>query len=92
MMLKRLGWKDSASSLMYKNQAINSIGKFRSMDDESVKALCKVLCRPGGVAATIAPEPGVKVNSIAKSNLMLALYFINHQDRVSRDVTSDSDD
>ena len=71
---------------MYKKQAIDSIKAFRYLDNESVKTLCKVLRRPGGVTETSDPDPGVKVNARAESNLMLDVYFINHRDRVSRDV------
>ena len=86
-MLTRLGWNNYASSLMYNNQEINSIEKFRYLDDESVKTICKVLRRPGCVTATGALDPGVKVNARDQSNLMLDVYFINNRYRVSRDVT-----
>ena len=85
-MLTRLGWNDDASSSMYDDQAINSIDKFRYLDDESVKTLCKVLCRPWGATTTIATKPGVKVNARAASNLILTVYLIKHQDRVYIDV------
>ena len=66
---------------------MKSIDKFRSLEDESVKTLCKVLCRPRCVTATVAPYLCVKVNARDESNLMLAVYFIKHQYRVSRYVT-----
>ena len=72
---------------MYDNQAINSIDEFRSLYDESVKNICKLLRRPGGVTETGDPDPSFKVNARAEINLMLAVYFAKHQDRVSRDVT-----
>ena len=37
--------------------------------------------------ATVAPDPCVKVNAIADSNLMLSVYLIKHRYRVSIDVT-----
>ena len=86
-MLKRLGWIDAVSSSMYDYQAINYIYNFRSLKNESVKTLCKVMRRPGFFTATGYLEPGAKVNSRAYNNLMLAVYFIIHRDRVSRDVT-----
>ena len=39
------------------------------------------------MTATVAPYPCVKVNARDESNLMLAVYFIKHQYRVSRYVT-----
>ena len=87
LMLTRLGWSDAASSLMYDDQAINSIDEFISLDNELVETLCKVLLRPGDVMATGDPGPGVKVNARYSNNLMLAVYFINNKDRFSRDVT-----
>ena len=77
-MLTRLGWIDAASSSMYDKQAIKSIDEFRLMDNESVKTLCKFLRRPGGVMGTGDPDPGVKVNARAESNLMLNVYLIKH--------------
>ena len=77
-MLNRLGWSDATSSSMYDEQSINSIDKFRSLDDESVKTLCKVLRQPGGVAANGDPDPGVKVDARAESNLMIDAYLIKH--------------
>ena len=74
----RLGWINAASSLVYDEQAINSIDKFRPLDDESVKTLCKVLRQPGGVAANGDPDPGVKVDARAESNLMIDAYLIKH--------------
>ena len=82
-----LGLSDAASSSMQNEQAINYNDEFRSLDDESVKTLCKFLLQPGGVTTTSDPDPGVKVNARAESNLMLAVYFTKHNDRVSRDVT-----
>ena len=63
---------------MYDDQAIYSIDDFRSLDDESVKNICKVLLRPGGVMATGEPDLGVKVNLISESNMILSVYFIKH--------------
>ena len=82
-----IGWNGVASSSMYDDQDINSINDFRSLDYESVKTLYKVLCRPGGVTATGVLGLGFKMNARVQSNLMLAVYFIKHQDRVSIDVT-----
>ena len=86
-MLTRLGWKNSASPLMYDNHTISSINEFKSLDNGSVKTLCKVLRRPRCVTATGALDPGVKVNARDQSNLMLDVYLIKNQYRVSRDVT-----
>ena len=72
-MLTRLGWNDAASSSIYGDQTINSIDEFRSLDNDSVKTLCKVLHCTGGVTKTIALYPGVKVNARAESNLIFAV-------------------
>ena len=69
------------------DQAINSIDKFISLGYESFKTLYKVLLRPGGVTETHALEPGFKINARAYIDLMLAVYFINHQYRFSRYIT-----
>ena len=50
-MITCLGWIDAASSLMYDDQAINSIDEFISLDDESIKNICKALRRYGVVTA-----------------------------------------
>ena len=72
-MLTRLGWSNAASSLMYENQVIIYIDKFRYLYNESAKTICKVLRRPGGVMETGDPDPGVKVNARAESNFILAV-------------------
>ena len=85
-MLTCPGWSDAVSSSMYDDQAIKYNDRFRSLDDESVKTLCKALRRPGFVTAISSPYPGVKLNARSKSNLIIDVYFIKHQDRFSRDV------
>ena len=86
-MLTHLGWNDATSSSMYNDQAINSIDEFRSLEDESIKNICKVMRQPVGVTATGVMDPGFNVNTRADSNLIFAVYFIKHRDRVSRYVT-----
>ena len=68
-----LGCSNDVSSSMYDEQSINSIDKFRSLDDESVKTLCMVPCSHGGVMAADDPYPGVKVNERSVSNLIIAV-------------------
>ena len=58
---------------MYNDQVINSINEFRSLDNESVENICKVLRRPRSIMATVAPDPGVHLNTRDESNLMLAV-------------------
>ena len=77
-MLIRLGFSNATSLSIYDDQAINSIDEFRYLDDGSVKTLCKVLRQPGGVAANGDPDPGVKVDARAESNLMIDAYLIKH--------------
>ena len=72
-MLTCLGWNNAESSSMYNNQVIKSIGEFRSLDDESVKTICKVLRRPGSFMATGAPDPCIRVNTRSESNLLIAV-------------------
>ena len=86
-MLTCLGWSNAVSSFMYEEQDISSINEFIFLDDESVKTLFKVLCQTGSFTATGDTDPGVKVIARTESNFMLAVYFIKHQDRASRDVT-----
>ena len=62
-MIIRIGWNDAISSSMYEKHVIKSIDEFRSLDDDSVKTLCKVLLQPGGVTETGDPYPGVKAKS-----------------------------
>ena len=72
-MLIRLGCSNATSLSIYDDQTINSIDEFRSLYNDSVKNICKVMHQPGYVTATSDPDPGVKVNARAESNLMISV-------------------
>ena len=86
-MLTHISWSNYASSSMYDKQVINYINEFISLDDESVKTLCKFLCHTMGVTENGDLDLGVKVKSRSESKFILAVYFIKHRYRVSIYVT-----
>ena len=85
-MLERIGFTNEAATEIVGDQGINSIDELRTLDDKMAENLCKVLRRPGGATAGGNADPGLKVSARAEFNLKLAIYFIKHQDRVSRVV------
>ena len=85
-MLGLLGFSEEAANKIYDVQGINAISEWKEMDDEAITTLCKVLRRPGGTAAGGGADPGVMVSARAETNLKLAVFFMKHQERVSRGV------
>jgi len=85
-MLTGLGFSQAAADEIYNNQGIDSIDEWKEMDEDSVATLCKVLRRPGGTAQGGGANPGVMVSARAETNAKLAVFFIHHRVRVSRDV------
>ena len=85
-MLGLLGFSEEAANKIYDVQGVNAISEWKEMDDEAITTLCKVLRRPGGTAAGGGADPGVMVSARAETNLKLAVFFMKHQERVSRGV------
>jgi hypothetical protein len=85
-MLERMGFTPEAAQLVTGDQGIDSVDELRNLDDDKASNLCRVLRRPGGTNAAGAADPGTKVSARAEDNLKLAIYYVKHQDRVSRTV------
>ena len=84
-MLQRVGFSNEAAVLITGDQGIDSLDEIRTLDDAKSSNLCKILRRPGGTTgAAGAADPGVKVSARAEDNLKLVIYYVKHQDRVSR--------
>ena len=84
-MLERIGFTQEAATEITGDQGINSVDELRILDDEQSENLCKVLRRPGGESGG-NPNRGVQVSAKAEEALKLAIYYVKHQDRVSRAV------
>ena len=86
----RMGFSVAAAQSMVDEQGLTSLDDIKVLTDQRVEALCKVIRRPGGREANVAPgDPGaanlgIQVSLKAENNLMLAAYWLRHQDRVSR--------
>lgn len=85
-MLERMGFTPDAATLITGDQGIDSVDELRTLDDDKASNLCRVLRRPGGTNAAGVADPGTKVSARAEDNLKLAVYYVKHQDRVSRNV------
>ena len=83
-MLQRVGFSNAAAILITGDQGIDSLDEIRSLDDAKSSNLCKILRRPGGTGAGGVADPGEKVSARAEDNLKLVIYYVKHQDRVSR--------
>ena len=90
----RMGFSVTAAQSMVDEQGLTSLDDIKVLTDQRVEALCKVIRRPGGREANVAPgDPGaanlgIQVSLKAENNLMLAAYWLRHQDRFSRVPTS----
>ena len=84
-MLDRIGFIAVARDEITGDQGIDPLDELRTLDNSMVENLCRVIRRPGGTVGGAA-DPGIKVSARAEENLKLAIYYIKHQDQVSRDV------
>jgi hypothetical protein len=85
----RVGFSAVAAQFIVDEQGLTSLQDIKTLTDEQVKDLCKVIRRPGGREAAAPGDPGaanlgIQVSLKAEHNLMLAAYWLRHQDRVSR--------
>jgi hypothetical protein len=78
-MLDRIGFTAAARDEITGNQGIDSLNELRTLDNNMVENLCRVIRRPGGTVGGAA-DPGIKVSARAEENLKLAIYYIKHQD------------
>ena len=97
---QRLGFSEPATNAILTGQNILSLEDIRELDESRCSNLCKNLRRPGGTIPNLAaqgpnpppgiqeniPNPGLAVSESAEFNLQLAVYFLRHQQRVSRPV------
>ena len=81
----RMGFSVAAAQSMVDEQGLTSLDDIKVLTDQRVEALCKVIRRPGGREANVAPgDPGaanlgIQVSLKAENNLMLAAYWLRHQ-------------
>lgn len=83
-MLKRIGFSTAAATEIIGEQGIDSVSELGILDNEQSENLCKVLRRPGKAAARGSADSRLEVLARAEENLKLAVYYMKHQDRVSR--------
>ena len=82
------------------DQGIDGINELSELDDEEIDTLLKLIRRPGGTVANpnaadpgqpaFINAPGISVSMRAATNLKLAVYFLRHQLRPSRTITTPS--
>lgn len=79
-MLERIGFTAPAAAVMVAadGQGLSSMDDFLMMDEEVIGTICRVVRKPGG------RDDGQAVSAIAEANLKSMVYYIKHQDRISR--------
>ena len=92
----RLGFTAQASTAINDNQYIDSCEELGFFSDVEVESLCKAVCQPGVTIANpntrVArksaniPNPGFQVSLIAENKLKLAVWFVKHKIRTSRQI------
>ena len=55
---KRMGFSVATVQSMVDEQGLTLLDNITILTDQRVKSLCKVILRPGGRNANIAPDPG----------------------------------
>ena len=96
----RLGFIGQGPVMLTVDQGIDGIEELADLDDDEIKTLLKLLCRPGSAVANpnaadpdqpaFINAPGISVSMRGATNLKLAVYFLRHQRRTSRTVTAPS--
>jgi len=93
-MLHRLGFSQAAAQVIVDEQGLDSLAEIQLLTDDEVESLCRVIRRPGGTIPGLNPgdapvnNPGTPVNLQAENHLKLLAFFLRHQDRVGRTVTT----
>ena len=77
-----MGFSAAAAQSMVDEQGLTSLEDIKALTDQRVESLCKVIRRPGGRDANVAPgDPGaanigIQVSLKAEFNLMLAAFLL----------------
>ena len=77
--LVRIGFIPDAADAAAQQQGVTDIDVLELMTDNDVKALCKNIRSPGGVARfgnTTRADPGHLVSLVAEANLKLCICWI----------------
>ena len=81
-MLERMGFTNAAAQVMVNadGQGLASMDDFLTMEDDTIESICRVIRKPGG------GDAGQVVSAKAEANLKMMVYYIKHQDRISRTI------
>ena len=74
-LLVRLKWSESAAAAIFEDE-IDNKDLLPSLTKTNITKLCSITRKPG------CRENGHKVSMIAKDNLKLAVYMVQHQIRI----------
>jgi hypothetical protein len=92
-MLQRIGFSAAASQVLVDEQGMDTLAEIHQLlTDDEIENLCKVIRRPGGTVpgpnSGDAPvnNPGTPVNLRAENHLKLLVFFLRHQERVSKET------
>ena len=81
-MFTRLRFSEDAALKLVDEQNVDSIDELRNLTIEECSGLCDL----------IRQNKSTSVSLIAENNLKLAVYYVRHQDRISRSCTIESID
>ena len=86
--MQRLGCSQDAAQAIVNGQGIDSLDELKTLKDDDVVALCKIIRRPGGTIpnpnAAQAGQPaeipavGHAIPIRAEQNIKLAAYYVRH--------------
>ena len=88
-MLYQMGFTPEDQDQTYETtrQSIQCIGDFGQFNEESVKTLYNVLCRPGRTVTageSQAVDNGVTISEMDETNHQGMVHFISHYDIIAR--------
>jgi hypothetical protein len=93
--LVRLGLSTAAAGYLTRDAGVSSLEEIAYLDVDEVEVLIKHLNRAGGsttvgtgATAATSPHAGYAVYTRAESNSKLCVFYLKHQERVSRDPTA----
>jgi hypothetical protein len=88
LLYTHMGFSVAAAQSIMDEQGLTLLDSIKVLTDQRVESLCKVIRCPGGHNANVAPGNAgaanldIQVSLKAEFNLMLAAYWLRHQDRV----------
>jgi hypothetical protein len=90
LLYTRMSFSVASAQSMVDEQGLTLLDNIKVFTDQRVESLYKVIRCPGGRKTNVAPghpgaaNLGIQVSLKAEFNLMLAAYWLRHQDRISR--------